>query len=75
MKDLQKLRKRPHGVNIIGLAIGEKINSSNDGDSVSNFILSLILSDKHYLTFIPERFIQTKNRGNDRFTNIKKWES
>lgn len=35
MKDLQKLRKRPNGVNIIGLAIGEKINPENDTDSVS----------------------------------------
>lgn len=34
MKDLQKLRRRPHGVNIIGLATGEKIHPSTDTDSV-----------------------------------------
>lgn len=35
MKDLQNLRKRPKGVDVIGLAIGERMNTNNDVDSVS----------------------------------------
>lgn len=63
MKDLQKLRKRPHGVNIIGLAIGERINSTNDSDSVSlnsnQYIKTYDILNHQINFYILERFIQT----------------
>lgn len=38
MKEIQKLRERPRGVSIIGLALGKKVDLENEMDNVSLYV-------------------------------------
>lgn len=48
MKELQNLRKRPHGVNLVGLALGEKVTSEGEVVSVSLVDLETSIHNRHF---------------------------
>lgn len=41
MKDLQKLRKRPNGVSIVGLALGTKVSVEDEASGVCTYLTYL----------------------------------
>lgn len=85
LKEIQSLRKRPNGVNVIGLALGTKVTVEDEVVAVSinifypdkyTFLYAflIIYSENSQLLF-TERSIQSKGRRHGEYAGLKNRES